>query len=168
MVLLSRPRPDPVLPGQESVWAFPRPARAEPTLLHLREEFGGKVLADTRRGFRVIETSLPPSYYFPPADVDASCLRAVQAGSLCEWKGAASYFDVVAGGRTAQAAAWTYRDPTEDFLPMKDFIAFYCRPMDACWVGEEQARPQEGRFYGGWITSHVAGPFKGPAGTQYW
>jgi hypothetical protein len=28
--------------------------------------------------------------------------------------------------------------------------------------------PQPGRFYGGWITSNVAGPFKGGPGTRGW
>ena len=40
--------------------------------------------------------------------------------------------------------------------------------MDACWVGEERATPQPGGFYGGWITAHVAGPFKGGPGTRGW
>jgi hypothetical protein len=40
--------------------------------------------------------------------------------------------------------------------------------MDACWVGKERATPQPGGFYGGWITAHVAGPFKGEPGTMGW
>jgi hypothetical protein len=27
---------------------------------------------------------------------------------------------------------------------------------------------QEGGFYGGWITSEIIGPFKGPPGTRGW
>jgi hypothetical protein len=40
--------------------------------------------------------------------------------------------------------------------------------MDACFVDDERAAPQEGGFYGGWISSHVAGPFKGGPGTHGW
>jgi len=40
--------------------------------------------------------------------------------------------------------------------------------VDACYVGEEKATPQEGDFYGGWITSRVKGPFKGGPGTFGW
>ena len=37
--------------------------------------------------------------------------------------------------------------------------------MDACYVDGELVVPQPGGFYGGWITSRVAGPFKGGPGT---
>ena len=51
---------------------------------------------------------------------------------------------------------------------LRDHIAFYAGPIDACFVNGEQVTPQPGGFYGGWITSAVAGPFKGPPGTQFW
>lgn len=162
------PRPDPPGPGQESVWAYPRPARAEPTARHLRIVFAGRVLAETRRGWRVIETSHPPGYYFPPQDVDAGLLRPTGRRSLCEWKGAAAYFDVAADGRVASGAAWSYPDPTPAFRPIAGFLAFYPGPMDACFVDGERVVPQEGGFYGGWITGDLAGPFKGPPGTEGW
>lgn len=150
------------------MWAFPRPARAEPTIRHLRVEFAGRVLAETRRGFRTVETSLPPSYYFPPVDVDVESLRTIARSSLCEWKGRASYFDVVVGSRTAGGAAWTYRNPTGAFLAIRDHIAFYAAAMDLCTIDGDRARPQDGDFYGGWITADLAGPFKGPPGTEGW
>lgn len=40
--------------------------------------------------------------------------------------------------------------------------------MDACFVGDEQASPQPGSFYGGWITKDIIGPFKGEPGTAGW
>jgi hypothetical protein len=40
--------------------------------------------------------------------------------------------------------------------------------MDACTVDGERVVPQPGGFYGGWITSRVAGPFKGGPGTMGW
>lgn len=58
--------------------------------------------------------------------------------------------------------------PTSAFVPIAGHVAFYAGPMDACWVGEERATPQPGGFYGGWITAHVAGPFKGEPGTMGW
>ena len=82
---------------KESVWDYPRPPRVEPTPRHLRIELDGVVVAETRRGVRVLETSHPPVYYFPPEDVRADCLQAVPQASFCEWKGRARYFDVVVG-----------------------------------------------------------------------
>jgi hypothetical protein len=50
---------------------------------------------------------------------------------------------------------------------IKDFIAFYPGRVD-CFLDGEPARTQAGRFYGGWITSEVVGPFKGEPGTGHW
>ena len=47
-------------------------------------------------------------------------------------------------------------------------VAFYAGRVDACFVDELEVRPQEGEFYGGWITEDLAGPFKGPPGTEQW
>ena len=160
--------PDPVGPGQESVWDFPRPARLEPVSFHLVVQFAGRTIAETRRGFRAIETSHPPSYYFPPDDIEPGILKPTSARTLCEWKGGAVYFDLVVGDQVSQDAAWSYPRPAPDFAPATDYVAFYPGRVDACFVDGERVTPQDGSFYGGWITSHVAGPFKGPPGTAGW
>ena len=51
---------------------------------------------------------------------------------------------------------------------VNNVIAFYPKAMDLCLVDDEAVVPQAGTFYGGWITSAVAGPFKGPPGTERW
>ena len=55
--------------GQESVWDYPRPPHLERTGKHLKIIFNGEIIAETNRAFRVLETSHPPVYYFPPEDV---------------------------------------------------------------------------------------------------
>jgi uncharacterized protein (DUF427 family) len=135
---------------------------------HLKIIYNGKVLAETTAGVRTIETSHPPTYYFPPGDVDRSLLRESTRRSMCEWKGQARYFDLVSGDRTSPSAVWTYPHPTPSFAAIKDFIAFYPQPMDLCLVDGEAVVPQAGTFYGGWITSAFAGPFKGAPGTERW
>jgi uncharacterized protein (DUF427 family) len=166
--MASTPRPDPVLAGQESVWLYPRPAVAEPCARHVRIEHRGLVIADTRRSVRTLETSHPPSYYVPPDDVLASALRPSARRSICEWKGAARYFDLAVGGQTLRDVAWSYPDPTPPFAALRDHLAFYAEPFDRCLVDGERVVPQPGGFYGGWITSHVAGPFKGVPGSRFW
>jgi hypothetical protein len=47
-------------------------------------------------------------------------------------------------------------------------VAFYPGAVDRALVDGEQARPQPGGFYGGWITDDVVGPFKGAPGTLGW
>ena len=160
--------PAPTKPGQESVWAYPRPAIAEPCPRHIRIVHRGVVLADTRRSVRTLETSHPPSYYIPPGDIDMRLLRETGRHSFCEWKGEASYVDVQLGEATLRNVGWFYPDPTPPFIALRDHVAFYAEPFEACTVDGEQVVPQAGPFYGGWITSHVAGPFKGGPGTSFW
>ena len=163
-------RPEPVEPGpgQESVWTYPRPPRLEACTRRLQVFFNGVCLADTRRGLRVLETSHPPNYYFPPMDVRTDLLVRGGRGSLCEWKGRAGYCGVAVGERRADDAAWYYTEPSTAFAPLAGCIAFYAGPMDACLVGGVQATPQEGAFYGGWVTPDIVGPFKGGPGTLLW
>ena len=87
---------------------------------------------------------------------------------MCEWKGPATYWTVVADGRVEAAAAWSYERPTPPFAAMRGAVAFYPARMDRCTVDGEVVRPQAGGFYGGWITDEVVGPFKGEPGTMFW
>jgi uncharacterized protein (DUF427 family) len=164
----TRPEPEPCRPGQESAWDYPRPPRLETTSARLRVVLGGVTVADTTAGFRVLETSHPPNYYFPPDDVAAGTLERGGGVSFCEWKGAAHYFTVRGGTRVEPDAAWAYEHPSAAFAPIAGHVAFYAGPMDACFVDDELVTPQPGGFYGGWITSTVAGPFKGGPGSRGW
>jgi uncharacterized protein (DUF427 family) len=165
---MSRPAPDPVGPGQESVWDYPRPSIAQAIDAHLVVVLAGETIAETRRGVRTIETSHPPTYYFPREDIAADVLRKATGSSFCEWKGAAIYFDVVVGDQVRTRAAWAYPQPTAPFEVIRDHVALYAAAMDACFVDGEQVQPQPGGFYGGWITSKVTGPFKGVPGSLGW
>lgn len=163
-----RPRPDPVGPGQESVWAYPRPATAEACAARLIIEHRGTVVADTLAGVRTLETSHPPSYYFPTADIAPGVLRRAGGSSFCEWKGIAVYWDVVIGDLVLPRVGWSYPDPSPSFAMLRDHVAFYAAPFDRCSVDGETVRPQPGDFYGGWITAALAGPFKGVPGSRGW
>jgi uncharacterized protein (DUF427 family) len=129
----------------------------------------GHVIADTRRARRVLETSQPPAFYLPPADVDRSVIVASPRRSTCEWKGVASYWSIAIGdGEVLADAAWSYEHPVAGFEPIAHHLAFYAQAVDECWVDDERVVPNPGMFYGGWITSKVVGPFKGAAGTLHW
>lgn len=163
-------------PGQESVWDYPRPPRIEASSRLVEIQFGGLALASSRRCLRVLETSHPPVYYVPLADIRMQLLEESDRRTWCEWKGLASYFHVVApaepstavAGRRADNAAWYYPDPTVPYKDLRGHVAFYPHAMDACWVDGEQVQAQPGDFYGGWITADVVGPFKGTPGTSHW
>ncbi len=155
-------------PGQEFVWDYPRPPRLDPTSKHIRIVFGGEILAETNRAYRVLETSHPPVYYIPLADIRQEFLTETTRHSFCEWKGMASYYSVRVGDKEAIDCGWFYPSPTPAFAPIAGFVAFYPSKMDACFVGDERAEAQPGDFYGGWITSEIVGPFKGTPGTMGW
>ncbi len=155
-------------PGQESVWDYPRPPRLEQTTHHIQVFFAGVLLAETRRAWRVLETSHPPTYYIPPEDIRMQYLHATTRTSVCEWKGVARYYTVRIGERSAVDAGWSYPKPTASFAPIRDHVAFYASKMDRCLVDGEIVTPQPGGFYGGWVTSRVVGPFKGEVGTMGW
>ena len=155
-------------PGQESVWDYPRPPRVEQVSRRVRVEFAGRVLADTGRALRVCETSSPPGYYIPPADVDLDTIVASERTSFCEWKGVARYWTVRVGDRVAKDAGWSYPEPDAGFEAIRDYLAFYPRRMDACFVGTDRVMPQPGFYYGGWVTPELVGPFKGVPGSESW
>lgn len=154
--------------GQESVWDYPRPPRLESVSARLRVVFSDETVADTVRGYRVLETSHPPVYYFPPSDIRWDLVVAESGSSFCEFKGGASYWSVEVENRRAEKAAWSYAEPTRPFRQIKDYLAFYASRVDACWVAEERVLPQDGDFYGGWITARIVGPFKGRPETRGW
>lgn len=155
-------------PGQESVWDYPRPPRVEPCTAELVIELGGEVVARTSSSWRVLETSHPPTYYLPRSAFVVGSLRAADGASWCEWKGRAAYLDVVGGTSVAPRAGWTYPEPAAGYQVLAGAIAVMPGAMDRCTVDGEVVRAQDGGFYGGWITSRVAGPFKGGPGTQGW
>jgi uncharacterized protein (DUF427 family) len=158
----------PLQPGQESVWDYPRPPRVESVAKPIRVILNGETIANTIRAFRVLETSHPPVYYIPQADIRMECLIPTNRQTFCEFKGAASYWTVFVDDRVEPNAAWSYPAPRPGFEAIKDHVAFYASRMDACYVGDELVQPQEGDFYGGWITSNIVGPFKGAPGTWGW
>ena len=149
----------------ESVWDYPRPPRVEPSAARVVVELDGEVLADTRRSLRVLETSHPPVYYIPAADVRTDRLApSGRRSSWCEYKGSATYLD--AGDH--RAVAWTYPSPSPGFEAIGGCYAFYPGRVDRASVDGERVEAQPGDYYGGWITSAVTGPFKGGPGTRGW
>ena len=163
-------RPQPIAPqaGQESVWDYPRPPRLEDSDKHIQIIFNGEIIADTHRAKRVLETSHPPVYYIPPEDIQQQYLIASPETTYCEWKGQGAYYTLKVGDRQADEVAWYYPQPTPAFTTIQNYVAFYPRPMDACYVDGEKVQPQPGNFYGGWITRDIVGPFKGEPGSWGW
>lgn len=129
---------------------------------------GGVEICETRNSWRVLETGHPPTYYLPRSAFIEGSLKPTRGTSFCEWKGFASSLDVTGGSKIAYRAAWYYPHPKARFAVITDHVAIYPSEMDACIVDGERVVPQPGKYYGGWITSNVCGPFKGGTGTDSW
>lgn len=151
-------------PGQESVWDYPRPPAIVPDQRSVEVRLGALLVARSDRCFRVLETASPPTFYLPPQDVDRQLLVPGAGVSHCEWKGAASYWDLATNARVVESVAWSYRNPFAEFAELRDYFSFYPGRLE-CYLDGERAAPQPGDFYGGWVTSEIVGPFKGEPGS---
>lgn len=161
------PCPEKPGPGQESVWDYPRPPRAEQVTRRAVLRVAGTVVADTSDLVRVLETSHPPTYYLP-RDAFGEHLRSAELTSFCEWKGAARYVHLVVGETTLSHAGWWYPCPDVRYPQLRDRVAVYAARFDEVTLDGEVVTPQPGEFYGGWITTDVVGPFKGGPGSWGW
>jgi uncharacterized protein (DUF427 family) len=151
---------------QESVWDYPRPPALDLCKQLVEVSSAGVVIASTRNSLRVLETASPPTFYIPPADIRMDLLVPVSGSSFCEWKGAAQYWGLAAapGG---PAVGWSYPAPKPAFAALSGWLCFYPGRIE-CAVDGERVRPQEGGFYGGWVTDSIVGPWKGAPGTGGW
>ena len=149
----------------ESVWDYPRPPIVEPYAGEIRVVLGDETVALTRRAFRVLETSHPPTYYLPPEDVRRDCLLPAQGHTVCEWKGRAVYWALARAPELP--VAWSYPRPRPRFDKIRNHLAFYPGRVE-CYVDSERVQAQAGGFYGGWITGEIVGPFKGEPGSSGW
>lgn len=155
-------------PGQESVWDYPRPPRVEPSMRHVIVRFGGVTIAESRTTQRLLERANPPVYFIPPHHVRLELLTLSGHRTECDDLGLAAYYDLSLDGRVVRNVARVFADPLPDYRMLRGHLAFYPGRLDEVLVDGERVVPQEGGFYGGWITSDVAGPFKGGPGTWTW
>jgi len=91
---------------------------------------GGKVIADTRDALILREASYPAVQYIPRRDVDMAALTRSEHTTYCPYKGDASYYSIPAGGDRSRNAVWTYENPFEAMVQIKDHVAFYPDRVD--------------------------------------
>ena len=152
--------------GQESVWDYPRPPSLEHYTATVEVFAKDTLVARSVDTLRVLETASPPTVYIPQQDIDMALLREAKGTSFCEWKGSASYWKLD-NDPAHIAVAWSYREPFPAFAKLRDYLCFYPGRI-ACYIDGERVQPQPGKFYGGWVTAAICGPFKGGPGTGHW
>jgi uncharacterized protein (DUF427 family) len=107
------------------------PITISPTGRRVRVTLNGKVVADTTRALTLHEASYPPIHYIPREDADMALLARTAHTTHCPYKGDASYFSIVADGRTAENAIWTYETPYPAVKKIAGHLAFYPDRVDA-------------------------------------
>jgi len=150
---------------QESVWDYPRPPALSDCDQLVEVKVGSEIIARSKLSKRVLETASPPTVYIPPCDIHFESLQRVRGSSFCEWKGEAGYWALA--NSSGSAIGWSYPNPTPAFADIRDWLCFYPDRVE-CYLDDERVRPQEGGFYGGWVTDHLVGPWKGGPNTGHW
>jgi len=103
-----------------------------PAGTRVRVTLKGEILADSRDAVALKEGDYPVVYYFPRKDVKMDRLERTEHGSYCPYKGQASYFSVKDG---PENAIWTYENPYDDMLAIKERLAFYPNKVDSIAAG---------------------------------
>ncbi|MDN5920515.1 MAG: DUF427 domain-containing protein [Pseudonocardia sp.] len=156
-------------PGQESVWDYPRPPRAERVHRRAVLRHAGVVVAESDDLVRLLETGHPPTYLLPRTAFTEGMLTVVDRRTFCEWTGIAHYVDIsVPGADPLRSVGWWYAQPDARYPELTDRVAVYVAPFDEIRLDDQVVRPQPGGIYGGWVTGEIVGPFKGAPGSQDW
>ena len=113
---------------------------AVPTSRHLRVSLDGHVLAESDRAVAIFETSLPPRWYLPRADVEVD-LEPSDLRSHCTYKGTAHYWNLQVTGRPQPNIAWTYPEPAPEVTAVRDLVCFFDERVDIEVDGEARPRP---------------------------
>ena len=96
----------------------------------VRVTFAGHVVADTTRALTLKEASYKPVFYIPRADAEMGLLKRTDHQTQCPYKGDASYFSILADGRSAENAVWTYEHPFPAVGEIREYLAFYPDRVD--------------------------------------
>ncbi len=102
----------------------------------------GVKIADTKKAVMLLETGQPHRYYIPKADVQMGLLRETGRTMESTYKGTASYYDIEAGGETAELVAWIYEDPIAESGRIAGYICFPQGKVEMCVDGVPQENPK--------------------------
>ncbi|MCQ4041598.1 DUF427 domain-containing protein [Streptantibioticus rubrisoli] len=115
---------------------------AVPGNQRVRVEINGRIVADSSRPVLVYETGHKVRYYLPPQDVDLTLFEPTETHTTCPFKGTASYWSYVGGGRTHPDVVWSYQEPLPGVEAIKDHLSFYDTVATVAVDGEPPAGPE--------------------------
>lgn len=100
----------------------------------VRVTMNGELIADSRAALEMQEGSYAPVYYLPRVDVKMERLVRTAHSTHCPFKGDASYYSIVGG---PENAVWSYEQPYDEMLDIKDLVSFYPSKVDAIAVTDD-------------------------------
>lgn len=101
------------------------PITIAPNPRRVRVSVGGDIIAETSHALTLKEARYPAVQYIPRADANAGKLKRTEHSTYCPYKGDASYFSIISGGKTLENAIWTYETPYEAVKAIEGYLAFY-------------------------------------------
>lgn len=126
----------------EEIFVHPRDpysrVDAIPSSRHVQVVLNGQVVADSVRPVIVFETGLTPRYYLPEKDVRIEFLVPSENTTRCPYKGSATYWSAVVGGKRYEDVAWSYREPLAEIPKIKGLYSFYNENVDSLTVDGEK------------------------------
>jgi uncharacterized protein (DUF427 family) len=120
------------------------PITVEANERRVRVLFDGHLIADSNNVLVLKEANYKPVYYFPRGDVAMDYLSRTDHHTHCPYKGDASYYTIIRDGEVSDNAVWTYEDPFDQMIAIKDRLAFYPNRVDIHEVDEAGRRIDEG------------------------
>jgi uncharacterized protein (DUF427 family) len=104
----------------------------KPAGVRVQIKFKGEIIADTRDAIQLEETHVghvvaPVICYIPRKDVRMERLVRTSHETYCPFKGQASYYSLKGG---PENAVWTYEQPYDEMLAIKELLAFYPDKVD--------------------------------------
>ncbi len=86
---------------------------------------GGAVIGESKSALELQERGHAPVIYFPRANIAMALLEQSQTASVCQFKGAATYYSIMAKSGPIVDAAWSYENPAAGMEAIAGHLAFY-------------------------------------------
>ena len=103
----------------------------------MRVYFNSQLIADSKETMLLRESNHLPLYYFPKKDVCMDCLQPSDHTDHSDLKGEGAFWHVQIGDRTAENAAFTFRNPPGNGPKLENYVAFQWSKMDT-WFEEDE------------------------------
>ncbi|HET9898837.1 MAG TPA: DUF427 domain-containing protein [Streptosporangiaceae bacterium] len=101
------------------------PITVTPAQSRIVVKAGDQVIAESTSALTLRESTYPPAYYIPAADLTAELTGPTSTTSYCPYKGDCSYFTLATQDGEIADVAWSYQRPYQAVAEIAGYLAFY-------------------------------------------